>query len=438
MSDQDPNQPAAPPPGAQDQGLFPPAGYGGYAGAPPPPPPGYGPGLPPPYWAPVAAPPPRDSMLHRVAAFIVLIAVVAAAAGIGVGFSAARLINGGQIAQNGGNQPESPITPVAPNGNGGTSSSSAAAIAAKVDPALVDIKTTVGTSQAAGTGMIISSTGEILTNNHVVAQSSSITVIVLARNQHYTAHLVGADVSHDVAVIQIDQSVSGLSTVQFAKSSTLKVGDTVVAIGNALGQGGAPHAESGHVTALNQTITASEGGGQSETLNGLVQTDAVIYEGDSGGALVNSSGQVVGMITAGQTQGFRSSASTVGYAISSDTALGIVNRIRAHEQSSDLTYGQTGYLGVQVQNLDSATAAQLGLSVTSGALVVGVVQNSPAAAAGISKYSVITKFDGQTIDSADTLGPVIRGHRPGDQVSMTWVDTSGSHSGTVTLGGVNP
>jgi S1-C subfamily serine protease len=311
-------------------------------------------------------------------------------------------------------------------------------VAARVDPAIVDINTTVGSSAAAGTGMIISSTGEILTNNHVVSSSSSITVTIQGRSQRYPAHLVGVNVSQDVAVIQIDGNVSGLPTVHFANSSTLQVGDTVIAIGNALGQGGTPHATEGQVTALNQTITASEGGGSSETLNGMIESDAVIYEGDSGGALVNSAGQVVGMITAGQAQGFRSSASNVGYAIASNNAVAQVNRIRAHEQASDLTYGQVGYLGVSVQSLDSFTAQQLGLSASAGALVVGVQSNSPAASAGITRNSVITVLGGKTITNADDLGAAIRSHRPGDTVSVTWVSSSGTHTANATLGGVNP
>jgi S1-C subfamily serine protease len=286
--------------------------------------------------------------------------------------------------------------------------------------------------------MIISATGEILTNNHVVSGSTSITVTVQGRSQPYAAHVVGVDVSQDVAVIQIDDSVTGLPTVAFANSSGLKVGDSVVALGNALGQGGTPHATQGQVTSLDQTITASEGGGASEILNGMLESDAVIYPGDSGGALVNSAGQVVGMITAGQAQGFRSSASNVGYAIPSNTAVGIANRIRAHEQASDLTYGQVGYLGVSVQALDAATAAQLGLSVSSGALVVGVQSGSPAASIGISRNSVITKVGGSAVTSTDTLGTAIRSHQPGDRVSVTFVNQGGSHTTTVTLAGVNP
>src|SRR5256714_4791542 len=386
----------------------------------------------------MAAPPPAPapSVWHRIAAFVVLIAVVAAAAGAGIGFSIARAINPNQTAQ--ASPIASPIQTTAPATGNGNGSSSAAAVAAKVDPAIVDINTTIGSSAAAGTGMIVSSTGEILTNNHVVNGSTSISVVVQGRSQTYTAHLVGVDVSQDVAVIQIDGNVSGLPTVKFANSSSIQVGDTVIAIGNALGQGGTPPANQGHVTALDQTITASEGGGASETLNGMIESDALIYEGDSGGALVNSAGQVIGMITAGQAQGFRSSASNVGYAIASNTAVSIVNRIRAHETAADLTYGQVGCLGVSVQPLDAATAQQLGLSITSGALVASVQPGAPAASAGLTRNAVITVFGGKTITNADELGTAIRSHSPGDRVSVTWVNASGSHSATVTLAGVNP
>ena len=402
-------------------------------------------GPPPPWMA--APPPPPTSVWQRIAAFVVLIAVVAAVAGAGIGWSLARVVNNRPVAQatttpespiQAATTPETPIQAATPGTTPSAGSGTASAIAAKVDPAIVDINTTVGTSQAAGTGMIISSTGEILTNNHVVSQSTSITVTVQGRSQTYSAHVVGVDISQDVAVIQIDSNISGLPTVKFADSSSLRVGDAVVAIGNALGQGGTPNATQGAITALDQTITASEGGGQSETLNGMVQSDAVIYEGDSGGALVNTSGQVVGMITAGQAQGFRSSASDVGYAIASNTALSVVNRLRAHEQASDLTYGQVGFLGVQVQTLDSASAAQLGLNLSSGALVVAVTSGSPAQSAGITRTSVITSVGGTAVTSTDTLGTAIKSHQPGERVSVTWVNQGGTHTGTVTLAGVNP
>jgi S1-C subfamily serine protease len=375
-------------------------------------------------------------MWSRIAAFVVLIAVVAAAAGAGIGWSLARAVNSSQNA--GATSPESPIQAVNPNNNGSGSSNTNSATS-RVIPAIVDINTTLGNGQAAGTGMIISSNGEILTNNHVVTGSTSISVTVQGRSQPYSAHVVGVNVSQDVAVIQIDADVSGLPTVTIANSSSLHVGDSVIAIGNALGQGGAPHVEQGHVTALDQTITASEGSGSAETLNGMIESDALIYEGDSGGALVNGSGQVVGMITAGQAQGFRSSASDVGYAIASNTALTQVNRIRAHEQASDLTYGQVGYMGVAVQTLDAQAAAQLGLNITSGVLVTATpASGTPAANAGISRYSVITKVGDTDITSTEDLGTAVKSHRPGDSVSVTWVDSSGTHTATVTLAGVNP
>ena len=405
------------------------------------PPPSYAPMGPPPSWAP-PQPPPPTSVWSRIAAYVVLIAVVAAAAGAGIGWSLARAVNTHQIAQSTTQTPApitptTPITPVTPGT--GSSNASAAAIAARVSPAIVDINTTLGSSQAAGTGMLISSTGEILTNNHVVSGSTSITITVEGQASTFTAHVVGVDVSQDVAVIQIDQSVSGLPTVTFADSSSLQVGDTVVTLGNALGQGGAPHVTQGQVTALNQTITASEGAGSAETLSGMIQSDAVIYQGDSGGALVNTSSQVVGMITAGEAQGFRSAASSTGYAIASNTAIGVANRIRAHEEAADLTYGQVGYLGVAVQSIDASGASQLGLNVSSGALVSAApLSGTPAASAGITRGSVITKVGGSSVTSADTLGTAVKSHKPGDRVSVAWVNTSGSHTATVTLGGVNP
>ena len=390
---------------------------------------------PPPQWMP--APPPRPaSIWNRIAAFIVLIAVVAAAAGAGIGWGLARAVNNRPVAQ-ATTSPEAPIQQVTP-GTSTSPSSTTDAIAAKVSPAIVDINTVLGNGAAAGTGMLISSTGEILTNNHVVNGSTSITVTVQGRSQRYSAHVVGVDISQDIAVIQIDGSVSGLPTVKFADSSSLTVGETVVALGNALGRGGAPNVTSGQITALDQTITASSGGSSSETLNGMIQSDAVIYEGDSGGALVNTSGQVVGMITAGQAQGFRSSASDVGFAIAANTAVGVVNRIRAHEEAADLTYGQVGFLGVSVQTLDAFSAQQLGLSVSSGALVTSVQPGSGAEAAGIARNSVITKVGGASVTSSDTLGTAIRSHRPGDGVSVTWVNQGGTHTATVTLAGVNP
>ncbi len=411
---------------APDQSLLPPAGSDVFGGpipswAPPPPP----------------APPVSNSLWHRIAAGLVVAAVVAAAAGAGIGWSLARAINPhtgtAQTITQPSPQPQSPIQP-APSTGG---SLNASAIAAKVDPAIVDINTVVGSGQAAGTGMIITSNGLVLTNNHVIDRSTAIQVTIFGRSQTYTTHVVGAVPSSDIAVLQIE-GVTGLPTIGFASSASVRVGDAIVALGNALGRGGPPAVSQGTITALDQTITASAGGGKSEQLSGMLQSDATIYPGDSGGPLVNTSGQVIGMITAGDMQGFRSSASNVNYAIASDILLSVVNQIRSGQASPGIVYGQVGYIGVSVQSLDAASAAQLGLSVSSGALVVGVQSGSPAQGAGITRNSVITAVAGTQITSLDTLNTVLLRHKPGERVSITWVNQGGSHTATLTLAGVNP
>ena len=430
MQNQPSEHPDGPPP---DRSLLPPAqSFGAPVPSPPPPP----------------APPITNTVWHRIAAAVVVAAVVAAAAGAGIGWSLARTINSHNgTAQNNTNntqpvaqqpaqpaQPGSPIKPVSPNTGGSLNTS---AIAAKIDPAIVDINTVVGSGQAAGTGQIVTSNGEILTNNHVVDRSTSIQVTIAGRSQTYTAHVIGVDPSADIALIQVD-GVTDLPTVSFAPSSSVKVGDAIVALGNALGQGGTPDVSQGSVTALDQTITASEGGSKSEQLSGMLQSDATIYPGDSGGPIVNSAGQVVGMITAGDVQGFRSSASTVNYAIPSDTILSVVNLVRSGQASSDVIYGQTGYIGVSVQNIDSTVVSQLNLTVSSGALVVGLQTGSVAASAGITRYSVITSVAGSQITNIDDLGNTLLAHRPGERASITFVNQSGTHTATVTLAGVNP
>ncbi len=388
----------------------------------------------PPGWIPPPPAPPSDSLWHRVAAAVVLAAVVAASAGAGIGWSLAHALEAPRstaVATPG----ESPIQPQ----RGGSSSAlNASAVAAKVVPAVVNINTTLaGGGSAAGTGLIVTASGEVQTNDHVVRGSTSITVTVQGRSQTYPAHVVAVNQGEDVALIKIE-GASGLPTVTFGDSTVLKVGDSVLAIGNALGRGGSPRVTQGSITGLDQTITASEGRSQSETLSGMIESDAAIYPGDSGGALVNASGQVVGMITAGQATGFRSAASDVGYAIPSNNALKVVNTIRAGEHAAGLIYGQVGYVGVSAQTLTAAAAAQLGLNVSSGALVVGVQPRSPAEAAGITQGSAITSVGGTAVTSTATLGDAVKAHKPGEKVSVTWVNKSGTHSSTVSLGAINP
>lgn len=399
------------------------------------PPPPYQP--PPQYQPPPAAPPPpparggsRLGLWIAAAAIATVFVLSAEATFIGL------VISRSHASQSQGSS-RSPIHTVpqqTPPGNVG-GSLNVQAIADKVDPAVVDINTVIATAgpsaQAAGTGMILTSNGEILTNHHVVQGATGIKVGIQGHANPYTATVVGVDTTGDVALLQL-QNASGLPTVTLADSSTLRVGASVVAIGNALGQGGTPKATQGTVIALDRSITASSGPGRTEQLTGLIQADASISPGDSGGPLVNAAGQVVGMITAGASAG-RQSSTNVGYAIPSSTAVKVVNLIRSGQSAPGIVLGLPGYLGVSVRNVDAATASQLGLSGTSGALVTGVGANTPAAQAGIAANSVITAIDGNSIVSADALGPAIQSHKPGQKIQVTWVDSKGRHSADVTL-----
>ena len=177
---------------------------------------------------------------------------------------------------------------------------SASQIAARVDPGLVDVISTDGYQQATseGTGIVLTSTGEVLTNNHVINGATSIKVVDVGNGKTYTAAVVGYDATQDVAVLQL-QGASGLTTASLGDSSSVQTGDSVVALGNAGGKGGTPSVATGSVTALNQSITASDDlSGVSEQLTGLIETNADIQPGDSGGSLVNAYGEVIGMDTA--------------------------------------------------------------------------------------------------------------------------------------------
>ncbi|MGA2522162.1 MAG: trypsin-like peptidase domain-containing protein, partial [Acidimicrobiales bacterium] len=235
-----------------------------------------------------------------------------------------------------GSLPTVPGTTTPGSAQGSTGASAgidAAAIAAGVDPGLVDINTTlVGGDGAAGTGMVLTPSGLVLTNNHVIENASTIEAQVDGTGPSYHATVVGYSVTDDVALVQL-QGATGLATVTTGNADSLSVGQSIVAIGNALGQGGTPSAVAGAVTALDQSITAGDPGEASETLHGLVQIDAPIQPGDSGGPVVDTSGQVVGMTTAasvGQSQGFGvQSGAGQGYAITIDNALGLVRQIEA-------------------------------------------------------------------------------------------------------------
>jgi S1-C subfamily serine protease len=314
---------------------------------------------------------------------------------------------------------------------------SASQIAARVDPALVDVVSTDGDQQAssAGTGIVLTSNGEVLTNNHVIEGATSIKVTDVGNGRTYTATVVGYDASQDVAVIQL-QNASGLTVASLGNSSTVASGDTVVALGNAGGKGGTPSVASGTVTGLNQSITASdELSGVSEQLTGLIQTNADIQPGDSGGSLVNSYGQVVGMDTAAssgysfQSPGSQATA-TQAYAIPINEALSIANQIKAGTTSADVHIGATAFLGVEVQ----PATGNFGGQATSGVTIDGTLSGSPAANAGLTQGDVITAVAGQSIADSHALSQALVKYHPGDSISVTWTDTSGqSHTSTLTL-----
>jgi S1-C subfamily serine protease len=334
------------------------------------------------------------------------------------------------------------------NGGGSQSSvgsgpSDAASIASKVDPGLVDINTSLGyqSEQAAGTGIVLTSSGEVLTNNHVIEGATSISVTDVGNQKTYTAQVVGYDRSKDVAVLQL-HNASGLQTANIGDSSKLSVGQQVVGIGNAGGTGGTPSYAGGTLTALNQSITASnQGDGTSEQLTGLIQTNANIQPGDSGGSLVNTSGQVIGLDTAASAGfSFQSpdGSGGEGFAIPINAALSIARQIEAGHSSSTVHVGETAFLGVEIET-QNAASGQFGggggnQPSGSGAVVAGVVTSSPAQDAGLAQGDVITSVDGTTVTSPDAVTAAMEQHHPGDKVTIAWTDTSGnSNHATVQL-----
>ncbi|WP_431877870.1 S1C family serine protease [Amycolatopsis sacchari] len=317
------------------------------------------------------------------------------------------------------------------NTGGNLQSLDPGAIAEKVDPGLVDVNTTLGyqNAQAAGTGMVLTSDGLVLTNNHVVEGATSISVTDIGNGKTYRASVVGYDRSDDVAVLKL-KNASGLATVTVGDSSKVAVGDAVVGIGNAGGTGGTPSVAPGTVTALDRSITASdESSGSSEQLRGLIEVNANIQSGDSGGALVNSSGQVIGMNTAASTgyrfggpEGQAQTGGGTGYAIPVNQALSIARQIQAGTASGTVHIGASAFLGVSVADSQS------------GALVRQVVSGAPADDAGIAAGDTLTGVNGKTVDSATTLTTLMDGLHPGDKVSLTWTGPTGEeHNATVTL-----
>jgi S1-C subfamily serine protease len=330
---------------------------------------------------------------------------------------------------------------------------SSSEIAKRVDPALVDVVATEGDqgAVAAGTGIVLTSNGTVLTNNHVIRGATSIKVTDVGNGRTYTAKVVGYDATKDVAVIQL-QNASGLTTAALGDSSSVQTGDSVTALGNAGGKGGTPSVATGSVTALNQSITASdEGSGvNSEQLTGLIETNADIQPGDSGGALVNSYGQVIGMNTAAssgaQVQSDSGQSAVQAYAIPIDNAETVASQIEAGQGSSSVHIGATAFLGIESDGSSSSGSGSgdsggfggfgqgSGGGTSSGVTISGTLSGSPAASAGLTDGDTITAVGGQSVSSTTDIEQILVKYHPGDKISISWVDQSGqSQTATVTL-----
>ncbi len=342
------------------------------------------------------------------------------------GFSALDSVNGGGSGSSSSGTTTSAVVKTKQQPAQGSVES----VANKVLPSVVQINVTGPQESGSGSGIIISSNGEILTNNHVVAIASGGGSITVNFNDGSAAraHVVGTDPATDVAVIKA-QGVSGLHPATLGSSSNLEVGQEVVAIGSPFGL--ASTVTSGIVSALDRPVSVGQVAGPNSpnTTYPAIQTDAAINPGNSGGPLVNMDGQVVGIDSSirssGSTLGGQPGSIGLGFAIPIDEVLPIVH---------------------QIQNGQTPTHARLGVTVDdakqdhgllTGAGIVSVNPGSAAAKAGLQKGDVVTKVNGQVVTGAESLVATIRGYRPGNTVTLTFTRGSTSHTAKVTLGSDN-
>jgi S1-C subfamily serine protease len=432
--------------GGDGSGSQPPWGYGAY-GTPP--------------------PPPRSGM-GKILAYVA-VAVLAAGAGAGAAValnnsssSSSSSLNSG-VGASGGNAfgggtgnglggAGGSGVGGAGTGTGNTSSLNVRKLADKVDPGLVDVTSQLKYSQATaeGTGMILTSSGLVLTNNHVIDDSTSVSATMVESGRTYTAKVIGYDSTDDVALLQL-VGASGLPTVTLGDSSKVTVGEAVLALGNAGGRGGLPATATGVVEATGRTIEASdEGADTTETLHDMLMTNAPIQQGDSGGPIVNADGQVVGMDTAANT----TEETTTGFAIPIDNAKSIESEIASGQTSGTIHIGLAGFLGITVPNAGencegqstsgsgsgssgsgtSGSSSSGSGSTTAGALICSVIPGLGAQDAGLAGGDVITSINGQSVSSSTALTNITDNTHPGDQLSVAYVSTSGArHITTLTL-----
>jgi S1-C subfamily serine protease len=302
--------------------------------------------------------------------------------------------------------------------------------APRIGTGVVVIDTALGyeSGSAAGTGIVLTSSGEVLTNNHVIRGATTIKIVVPGTTHTYKEKVVGYDVADDVAVLQA-VGASNLATSTTAAASKVSVGDTVTAVGNAGGTGTLSTA-TGSITGLHQSVEVSNDQGGTVDFTGMLATNANVQPGDSGGPLLNSAGQVIGIDTAGSTEfAFRSGSETQAYAIPIAKVLSIAKQIEAGKSSTRIHIGGTPFLGIRV-----AGASGRGGFSASGAVVAGVLSGGPADSAGIAAGDLITAIDGHTVSSSSSVASVLLTKKPGGKVTVTYTDQSGGRqSAVVTL-----
>src|SRR5438067_11778673 len=254
---------------------------------------------------------------------------------------------------------------------------------------------------ATGTGMVLTSSGRILTNNHVIAGATTIRVVVPNTTRRYSARVVGYDIADDVAVLQL-RSATNLSTVTIGSSATLTVGASVTAVGNSGGTGRLISVR-GRVIRLGRSITVENDVGERHRLTGVIETNASLRPGDSGGPLLDSSGRVVGMDQAAAFGGH-------GYGVPIATAARATKQIVADKSSTRVHIGATAFLGIQVQ----------------GTQVAAVVPGSPAQAAGLKPGDIIISVGGKRVTGEAGITSAVLAHKPGQVVTVVYTDETGT------------
>ena len=333
------------------------------------------------------------------------------------------------------------------------------AIADKVSPSVVNLVSSLNAGEAAGTGIIISSSGLAITNNHVIASSTDLQAELNGDGEYHPVKVLGYDIEHDVALVQIED-VSDLTAASLGDSSSVQTGDAIVALGNAGGKGGDPTVVSGSVTATGQQITASDqDGSNAETLRNLVQIDANIQPGDSGGPLVDADGDVIGMNAAASSGnggfGFDGQAANEGYAIPIEDALAIAKQIQSGEGGDTIhvgaharDHGRVGDRRRHQQRVRRPLRRQRRLRWPRrpgqpdrerrlrGRRAAGVRRRRRRHRGRGPPSSAV---DGNSVTSASQLTHLMVPYQPGDEVKVEWTDSSGqSHTATIELGSSNP